>query len=75
MEMESTTEIACTTELPLLEKVAKAIEEAGRELTVSEQLHLKCSSEVSLHTTGNPSILNTGTRPRCWNLNYPALAF
>ena len=25
--------------------------------------------------TGDPRILNTGTRPKCWSLNYPALAF
>jgi len=28
-----------------------------------------------LQTVGNPSIFNTGTKPRCCTLNYPALAF
>ena len=60
---------------PLLEQVAKALEEVGKELSVNEQRHLMSSSEVTLQAKGNPSIFNTGTKPRCWNLNYPALAF
>ena len=36
LEVDVPMETASTTELSLLEKVAKAIEEVGRELTVSE---------------------------------------
>jgi len=64
-----------STKMSLLEKAAKALEEVGKELSVNEQKCLMSSSEVTLQTTGNPSIFNTGTKPRCWNLNYPALAF
>jgi len=64
-----------STEMSLLEKVAKAMEELGKELSVDEQRHLMSSMEVSLPTVGNPSIVNTRTKPRCWNLNYPALAY
>ena len=60
---------------PLLEKVANALEEVGRELNVSKQLHLPCNSEVTLQAIDDPRILNSGTRPKCWNFNYPALAF
>ena len=63
-----------STETSLLEKAAKALEEVGKELSVNEQKFLMFSSEMTLQTTGNPSIFITGTKPRCWNLNYPALA-
>ena len=69
------TEEIPSTERSLLEKAAKALEEVRKELSVNEQKFLMSSSEVTLKTTGNPSIFNTGTKPRCWNLNYPALAF
>jgi len=60
-----------STEMSLLEKAAKALEEMGKELSANEQKFLMPSSEVTLQTTGNPSIFNIGTKPRCWNLNYP----
>ena len=75
METEMEPETPTAVEPSLLEKVACALEEVGKELDVSEQLHLTCNSEVTLQATGDPRILNTGTRPKCWNLNYPALAF
>jgi len=45
-----------STEISLLEKVAKALKELGKELSVDEQRHLMSSMEVSLQTVGNPSI-------------------
>jgi len=45
-----------STEISLLEKVAKALEELGKELSVDKQRHLMSSMEVSLKTFGNPSI-------------------
>jgi len=71
MEPETPT----TAEPSLFEKVTCALKEVGRELDVSKQLHLKCNFEVTLQATGDPRILITGTRPKCWDLNSPLLTF
>jgi len=54
---------------------SKAVEEVGKELSVNKQRHLMSGLEVILQTKGKPRNLNTSTKPRSWDLKYPALTF